>query len=101
MSETGISLRRIALPIFGFLFWFTNSFASQVVLKNGDRITGVATVADKESLTINSSLIGEVRIPWSAVERADIKEKVGQRRRRHDLRTSYVTGVARSTPVSP
>jgi len=76
MSETGTSLRRIALPIFGLLFWFTNSFASQVVLKNGDRITGVVTVADKESLTINSSLIGEVRIPWNAVEKADIKEKV-------------------------
>jgi putative salt-induced outer membrane protein YdiY len=76
MSETGTILRRIVLPILGLLFWFTNSFASQVVLKNGDRITGVVTVAGKESLTISSSLIGEVRIPWTAVERASIQEKV-------------------------
>src|SRR5262245_46169610 len=76
MGETGIRLRRIALPILGLLFWFTNSFASQVILKNGDRITGVVTAADKESLTVSSTLIGEVHIPWNAVERARIQEKV-------------------------
>jgi putative salt-induced outer membrane protein YdiY len=75
MSETGTSLRHIALATLGLLFCLTNSFASQVILKNGDRITGVVTVADKESLTISSTLIGEVRIPWSAVERASIEEK--------------------------
>jgi len=42
--------------------------ADQVVLKNGDTITGTVTKKDGDKLTIKSEFLGEVSMPWSAVK---------------------------------
>ena len=42
-------------------------FADQVVLKNGDTLTGSIVKKDGAKLTIKSEFIGEVSMPWSAV----------------------------------
>ena len=43
-------------------------FADQVVLKNGDTLTGSVIQKDGARLTLKSELLGEVSIPWSAVK---------------------------------
>jgi putative salt-induced outer membrane protein YdiY len=42
--------------------------ADQVVLSNGDTITGVIIKKDGAKLTIKSEFLGEVSMPWSAVK---------------------------------
>src|SRR5579863_9813529 len=42
--------------------------ADQVVLKNGDTITGAIVKKDGAKLTIKSEFLGEVTMPWSAVK---------------------------------
>jgi putative salt-induced outer membrane protein YdiY len=46
----------------------SNVLADQVVLKNGDRLTGQVVKFDGKNLTIKSEFAGEVNIPWSAVQ---------------------------------
>lgn len=46
----------------------SNVLADQVVLKNGDRLTGQVIKFDGKNLTIKSEFAGEVNIPWSAVQ---------------------------------
>src|SRR5579871_2439037 len=43
-------------------------WADQVVLKNGDTITGSIVKKDGAKLTIKSEFLGEVTMPWSAVK---------------------------------
>jgi putative salt-induced outer membrane protein len=43
-------------------------FADQVVLKNGDTLTGSVVKKDGDKLTFKSEFLGEVNIPWSAVK---------------------------------
>lgn len=47
--------------------------ADQVVLKNGDTITGTIVKKDGAKLTVKSEFLGEVTMPWTAVKtiRAD------------------------------
>ena len=47
------------------------SFADQVTLKNGDRVTGAIVKKDGNNLTVKSDLMGTVTIPWDQV--TDIK----------------------------
>ncbi len=42
--------------------------ADQVVLKNGDTITGAIVKKDGAKLTIKSEFLGEVTMPWTAVK---------------------------------
>jgi putative salt-induced outer membrane protein YdiY len=42
--------------------------ADQVVLKNGDTITGAIVRKDGDKLTLKSEFLGEVTMPWSAVK---------------------------------
>ena len=42
--------------------------ADQVVLKNGDSITGAIVKKDGAKLTIKSEFLGEVSMPWAAVK---------------------------------
>lgn len=44
------------------------SAADQVVLKNGDIITGTVIKKDGDKLTLKSEFLGEVTMPWSAVK---------------------------------
>src|SRR3982751_6701902 len=42
--------------------------ADQVVLSNGDTITGTIVKKDGDKLTVKSEFLGEVTMPWSAVK---------------------------------
>src|SRR5277367_639542 len=43
-------------------------FADQVVLSNGDRLTGTITKSDGKTLVIKTDLAGEVTVQWTAVQ---------------------------------
>ena len=43
------------------------TFADQVTLKNGDRLTGTIVKLDEEKLLIKSEFAGDVKLPWTAV----------------------------------
>jgi hypothetical protein len=51
-----------------FLFIAPSLSADQVVLKNGDTITGAIVKKDGGKLTIKSEFLGEVSMPWTAVK---------------------------------
>ena len=55
------------LLVIGCLFCF-DTFADQVVLKNGDRLSGTIVRSDNENLTMKSEFVGEVKIQWAAIE---------------------------------
>jgi len=42
-------------------------FGGQVVMKNGDRLSGAIVKSDEKSLTLKSDLAGLVTIPWDAI----------------------------------
>jgi putative salt-induced outer membrane protein YdiY len=46
----------------------TLAFGDQVVLKNGDRLTGTIVKSDNKSLSIKTDFAGDVTIDWSAVQ---------------------------------
>ena len=51
------------------LFSFASAlFADQVALKNGDILTGSIVKKDGGKLTIKSEFLGEVSMPWSAIQ---------------------------------
>src|SRR6201999_389846 len=50
--------------------------ADQVVLKNGDTITGSIVKKDGGKLTIKSEFLGEVSMPWAAVKTIKSDEAV-------------------------
>jgi putative salt-induced outer membrane protein len=50
-----------------FLFCST-VFADQVVLKNGDRLTGAITKSDEKTLLIKTEFAGDVEVQWLAVQ---------------------------------
>jgi hypothetical protein len=51
-------------------------FADQVVLKNGDIVTGSIVKKDGGKLTLKSEFLGEVSMPWSAVQSIRTDEPV-------------------------
>jgi putative salt-induced outer membrane protein YdiY len=50
------------------LLSFSLNAADQVVLTNGDTITGTIIKKDGDKLTIKSEFLGEVSMPWTAVK---------------------------------
>src|ERR1700675_1465037 len=54
-----------ALSVFAFC---STLFADQVVLKNGDRLTGIITKSDDKDLLIKTEFAGEVTVQWPAVQ---------------------------------
>src|ERR1700722_14683484 len=50
------------------LAFCTTLFADQVVLKNGDRISGAITKSDDKTLLIKTDFAGDVEIQWPAVQ---------------------------------
>jgi putative salt-induced outer membrane protein YdiY len=43
-------------------------FADQVVLKNGDRVTGSIVKKDDKNLTVKTDQVGVIAIPWDQIE---------------------------------
>ncbi|HEU5451856.1 MAG TPA: DUF481 domain-containing protein [Terriglobales bacterium] len=59
--------------------------ADEVVLQNGDHITGTVTRLDKEGLHIKSPYLGEVKMPMSAVKSMIADNPVHMRAGQEDL----------------
>jgi hypothetical protein len=47
--------------------------ADQIVLKNGDRLTGTIEKSDDKSLVMKTEFAGEVTVQWPAIQ--DIKSE--------------------------
>jgi putative salt-induced outer membrane protein YdiY len=62
-------MRRISLFAM-LLVFFSSSFAlaDQVVLSNGDRLTGTITKSDQKSLILKTDYADEITIKWSAIQ---------------------------------
>jgi putative salt-induced outer membrane protein YdiY/small nuclear ribonucleoprotein (snRNP)-like protein len=65
-SKTMIRASIIAMAAVAFIC--PQLFADQVVLKNGDRLTGTIVDSDGKMLTLKSTFAGEVKIQWDAVQ---------------------------------
>ncbi len=52
------------------------AWADQVVLKNGDRITGSVVKKDGANLTIATELLGTIVIPWDQVESLKLEKPI-------------------------
>jgi putative salt-induced outer membrane protein YdiY len=59
---------RLVRSLIPFLLLFPALAADQVVLTNGDTITGAIVKKDGATLTIKSEFLGVVTMPWSAVK---------------------------------
>src|SRR5580765_6710610 len=59
---------RFVRSLIPFLLSFPALAADQVVLANGDTITGAIVKKDGATLTIKSEFLGVVTMPWSAVK---------------------------------
>ena len=46
----------------------TSLFADQIVLKNGDKLTGTITKSDDKTLVIKTEFAGDVTVQWPAVQ---------------------------------
>ena len=62
-----MSKLKLLAVIFIFLLP-TSLFADQIVLKNGDRLTGSIEKSDAKTLIIKTEFAGEVTVEWPAVE---------------------------------
>ena len=62
-------MRRTALLLilFGSLFG-SRLFADQIILKNGDRLTGTILKSDSKILVLKTEAAGEVSIQWAAID---------------------------------
>ncbi len=56
-----------------FMLCCSSLFADQVVMKNGDRLTGKIEKSDDKSLVIKTEFAGEVTVDWSAIQ--DVKSE--------------------------
>ena len=62
-------MRKLHLWVPLSLFAFCSTlFADQVVLKNGDRLTGTIEKSDDKTLLIKTEFAGEVTVQWPAVQ---------------------------------
>ncbi|MGA8151183.1 MAG: DUF481 domain-containing protein [Terriglobales bacterium] len=56
------------LVLFLLLAFSAQLFADQIVLKNGDRLTGTITKSDDKALIIKTEFAGDVTVQWPAVQ---------------------------------
>src|SRR5271156_1005952 len=62
-------MRKIHLCVGLSVLLFSSAlFADQVVLKNGDRLTGTITKSDDKTLLIKTEFAGDVTVQWPAVQ---------------------------------
>jgi len=66
------SLRRLLvlkkLVVGLFLLWAIPALADQVVLKNGDRLTGSIAKSDGKELVIKTDFAGDVTVKFDAIQ---------------------------------
>lgn len=66
-------------------------FADQVVLKNGDRLTGTITKSDDKTLLIKTEFAGDVTVQWPAVQEVTSTQP---------LRVTMINGKTVTGPVT-
>src|ERR1700758_2571309 len=65
-------MRKVQLwAMLSVLAFGSTAFADQVVLKNGDRLTGTIAKSDDKTLLIKTEFAGDVTVQWPAVERVN------------------------------
>ena len=70
-------MSKLQVLAFTFVFLFPIAlFADQIVLKNGDRLTGTIEKSDAKSLIIKTEFAGEVTVDWSAVQEITSSQKL-------------------------
>jgi putative salt-induced outer membrane protein len=67
-------VKRTALTFAALLVLCPSLFADQVVLKNGDRLTGTIEKSDAKTLLIKTQYEGEVTVEWPAIATIDSRE---------------------------
>jgi putative salt-induced outer membrane protein YdiY len=50
-----------------FAFFITSAWADQITLKNGDRVTGEIVKKEGGTLTLKSTFMGTITVPWDQV----------------------------------
>jgi putative salt-induced outer membrane protein YdiY len=60
--------RRFVEGLFLFLLWTIPALADQIVLKNGDRLTGSIAKSDGKSLVIKTDYAGDVTVKFDAIQ---------------------------------
>ena len=61
-------MKRHAFLVVFLLFSCLSIFADQIVLKNGDRLSGSIIKSDDKSLVMKTEFAGEVTVQWAAVD---------------------------------
>jgi len=62
-------MRKLPSATFLLVFWFfhPHSFADQIVMSNGDHLSGLITKSDTKELVIKTEFAGEVTVKWDAI----------------------------------
>ena len=85
-------MRKVHLCVALSVFVFSSAlFADQVVLKNGDRLTGTITKSDDKTLLIKTEFAGDVTVQWPAVQEVTSA---------HPLHVALSNGKTVSGPVT-
>ena len=61
-------MRNFLLVLIAILLASNFLWADQIVLKNGDRLTGTILRSDQKSLVIKTEFAGEVTVQWAAIQ---------------------------------
>src|ERR1700756_3588077 len=67
-------MHRTLLSVFALLLVAFGARADQVILKNGDRLTGKIVTGDGKTLLLKSEFAGDVTIQWDAIPDIDPPE---------------------------
>jgi putative salt-induced outer membrane protein YdiY len=59
--------RFLVLVLIAFGFFHAHSFADQIVMSNGDRLSGLIMKLDSKELVIKTEFAGEVTVQWTAI----------------------------------
>ena len=61
-------MQKLLAAVFILLTSSLSAFCDQILLKNGDRLTGTVTKSDGKTIVLKTEFAGEVTVQWSAVQ---------------------------------
>jgi putative salt-induced outer membrane protein YdiY len=67
---------RTVAALFIALLFSSIALADQIVLQNGDRLTGTITKSDDKALVIKTQFAGEVTVQWAAIKQIDSTQQL-------------------------
>jgi len=83
------------------LAWGPAARADEVIIKNGDRLTGTVIRVEKDTLELKSDYAGEIKVKWSAVERVSLAEAAHVTTRAGQALAGAVTVTTDAVEVTP